>query len=165
MYWACFRQAVWCALLPNTTTALRSKCYSVQSRDEENEAHKGQVACPCSHSSLVVVPGVKQDQGNDKMHDFPMIKHFKKFPLAVRLWHSELRIQYFHCSNLGHCCGVGLIPCLGTSTCCGHGQTKQNKTKQLYWKALPPLNLEFIFQFTGPFQNRLYMTLNHTWFR
>jgi len=33
-----------------------------------------------------------------------------------------------HHSPSGCCCGVGLIPGPGTSTCCGCGQTK--KTKQ-----------------------------------
>ena len=27
---------------------------------------------------------------------------------------SRLRIQCYHCSSLGHCCGVDLIPVLGT---------------------------------------------------
>ena len=26
-------------------------------------------------------------------------------------------IQHYHCSSLGHCCGTGLVPGLGTSSC------------------------------------------------
>ena len=32
---------------------------------------------------------------------------------------SRLRIQWCHCSDLGHCCNVGLIHGLGTSACYG----------------------------------------------
>ena len=39
---------------------------------------------------------------------------------------SGLRIQHYNCSGLGPCCGVGLVPGLGTSTCCGPG-IKQKK--------------------------------------
>ena len=43
---------------------------------------------------------------------------------AIPWWHSGLRI--WHC----HCCGAGLIPGPGTSTCHGLGQ-KQTKKKSL----------------------------------
>ena len=33
---------------------------------------------------------------------------------GVLLWHSGLRIQCCHCSGLGHHCGTGSIPSLGT---------------------------------------------------
>ena len=32
------------------------------------------------------------------------------------LWHSGLRIWHWHCSTLGHCCGEGPVPGLGSST-------------------------------------------------
>ena len=41
---------------------------------------------------------------------------------GVPWWHQGLRIQHFHCSSSGHCCGVELIPGPGTSTCRGCGQ-------------------------------------------
>ena len=34
-----------------------------------------------------------------------------------------------HCSSLGHCCGPGSIPGLGTSACHGHNQKKPQKTE------------------------------------
>ena len=43
----------------------------------------------------------------------------------VPLWHSGLRIQDYHYSSSGHCCGVGLIPGPGTSTC--HGNSQKTK--------------------------------------
>ena len=39
-----------------------------------------------------------------------------------------LRIQHYHCSSLGHCCGMGLIPGPGNSTNHGHGQKKKRYT-------------------------------------
>ena len=35
----------------------------------------------------------------------------------VLLWRSSTLRIWRHCSSSGHCCGTGLIPCLGTSTC------------------------------------------------
>ena len=40
---------------------------------------------------------------------------------------SGLRIWYCHCSSLGGCCGPGLIPDPGTSTCHGYIQKIKNK--------------------------------------
>ena len=43
---------------------------------------------------------------------------------------SGLRIHRCHCSSSGHCCGVGLIPGLGTSSCQvsrGHGSGGQGR--------------------------------------
>ena len=49
-------------------------------------------------------------------------KRFKilEFPL----WCSGLRIWHCHCSGLDCCCGAGLIPGLGISTCRGCSQKK-----------------------------------------
>ena len=33
------------------------------------------------------------------------------------MWCCRLRIWHCHCSGLGHCCGMGLIPGWGTSAC------------------------------------------------
>ena len=41
-----------------------------------------------------------------------------KTTMRTSLWLSDLRIQHFHCSSLGHCCGAGSISGLRTSTCC-----------------------------------------------
>ena len=43
------------------------------------------------------------------------------------LWLSGLRIQHCHCNGLGYCCGMGLIPGLGTSACPRYGQKKSPK--------------------------------------
>ena len=40
--------------------------------------------------------------------------------------HTGLRI-WCPCSDSGRCCGLGLIPGLGTSTCLGHSQGKAEK--------------------------------------
>lgn len=44
--------------------------------------------------------------------------------LGVPLCHSSLRIWHDHCSSLGHCCGTGCIPGLGSFTCYGRGSKK-----------------------------------------
>ena len=43
------------------------------------------------------------------------------------MWHSGLRIWRCHCIGLDRCCGTGLIPGPGTSTCCRHHQKKKYK--------------------------------------
>ena len=48
----------------------------------------------------------------------------------VLLWHSGLRIWHCHYSGSGCCCGVGLIPGLGTSACRGSGQKKKRKNNK-----------------------------------
>lgn len=42
------------------------------------------------------------------------LKSHSELPTGVTLWGSVLEI---HCS---HCCGMGLISCLGTFACHGH---------------------------------------------
>ena len=55
---------------------------------------------------------------------------------VVPLWHSRLGIQHCHCSSLGRCYDVGLIPGTGISTYHRHGQkTETNKRRQ---KTGPP---------------------------
>ena len=49
----------------------------------------------------------------------------KKHNTEVLLWLSGLRIQLCRCSSLNQCCGMGLIPGLGTSTCCRCGKKKK----------------------------------------
>lgn len=39
--------------------------------------------------------------------------------MGVLLWCSRFRVQHCHCSGLGRCYGLGLIPDLGTSSCMG----------------------------------------------
>ena len=46
---------------------------------------------------------------------------------GVFLWLSRLRMQCYHFCSSDRCCGVGLIPGLGTSTCCWHGQKEKKK--------------------------------------
>ena len=52
------------------------------------------------------------------------------FP-RVPLWLSGLRIWHCHYSGSDHCCGVGLIPGLGTFACHGHGQKKKKLNKKI----------------------------------
>ena len=64
-------------------------------------------------------------------HHKPGVVEKIKIIIKKIVWSSlvaqGLRIWYCHCSGPGHCCGMGFIPSLGTSTCCGHGL--QIKTK------------------------------------
>ena len=50
--------------------------------------------------------------------------------MGVLLWHSGLRVWHYYCSSSGHCCDVGLIPGLGTSTCHGHSQKKKERERK-----------------------------------
>ena len=45
---------------------------------------------------------------------------------------SKLGIWCCHCSCSGHCCGTGLVPSLGSSTCYEHRQKKRKKEKKRY---------------------------------
>ena len=47
---------------------------------------------------------------------------------GVPWWCCGLSIQCCHCSGSIYCCGAGLIPGLGTSTCHGLGQKKKNQS-------------------------------------
>ena len=58
------------------------------------------------------------------------LNRFKKNIVGVPLWHRGLKLQCCHCSSLGCCCGVGLIPGPGTSICGGCGQKKKKKKKE-----------------------------------
>ena len=66
--------------------------------------------------------------------EFSQIEVFRNtsrnYVTRVPLWRSKLRIQCCHYSGLGHSCGSGLIPGLGTSTCHEHGQKKKKKKKR-----------------------------------
>ena len=44
------------------------------------------------------------------------------------MWCSGLKIWHCHCIGPGHCCGVDLVPSLGTSTC--HEYSQKGKKKQ-----------------------------------
>ena len=46
---------------------------------------------------------------------------------GVPMWLSRLKIQPYHCSGSGCCCGVGSIPDPGISICCGCGKKKKKK--------------------------------------
>ena len=48
--------------------------------------------------------------------------------VGVSLWYSGLKIWHCHCSSLGPCCGVALIPGPGTSIC--HRSGKKEKTNK-----------------------------------
>ena len=64
-----------------------------------------------------------------------MIYHLTRIRIAIKKkksgilsWGSRLRIQQCHCSSLGHCCGVGSIPGLGT--CTWHRGSQKKKKNQ-----------------------------------
>ena len=54
-----------------------------------------------------------------------MIK--QEIKLGIPLWHRGLKIWCGHCSSLGHCYGMGLIPGPGISTCCGCSPKRNKK--------------------------------------
>ena len=45
------------------------------------------------------------------------------------MWCTGLRIQHGYCCGSGQSCSGGLIPGLGTSTCQGCGQKKEEKNE------------------------------------
>ena len=45
----------------------------------------------------------------------------EKYYPRVPLWFRGLKIQHCHCYNSSYSCGLGSIPGLGTSACCGCG--------------------------------------------
>ena len=45
-------------------------------------------------------------------------------------WPSALRIWWCRCSSLGHCCGTGSFPGLGTSICYRCCQKKKRKEEK-----------------------------------
>ena len=47
------------------------------------------------------------------------------------VWHSRLRTQHCCCSSSGLCCGTGLIPGLGTTTC--HRQAPPRPPQKCRW--------------------------------
>ena len=55
-----------------------------------------------------------------------VLLHHKGDILGDPVWLSRLRVQHCHFSSLGCCCGAGLIPGLGISTCHRCGQKKKS---------------------------------------
>lgn len=76
-------------------------------------------------------PGARNHQGTCKekgTKESDTTKSTNIPRVRVLLWHSMLRSQHCHCSGLGHCFGIGLIPGKGTSTCYRLGQKKKKKS-------------------------------------
>ena len=86
---------------------------------------------PCNFGSLffAVVSRMTPKENFVTFSLFVIVKHMPslKLKLGVLGWLSGLRIQHCPCSGLGHCCGVGSLPGLGTST--WHGCGEKNKIK------------------------------------
>ena len=59
-----------------------------------------------------------------------MLTNLKGEVAGVPLWHSGLRIWHCHCSSLGHCSGVSLIPGLGTYICYAYSLKKKEEEKE-----------------------------------
>ena len=60
----------------------------------------------------------------------PLSSHIKNAPMwDVLLWRSQLRIWSCCSCGAGHNCSAGLIPSLGTSTCCECSQKEKRKKK------------------------------------
>ena len=78
----------------------------------------------------------------------------EKYPcFRVFLWLSRFRISRYHCSSSDPCCGMGLIPGPGTSTCYGRGQKKKKKRQEKIpikgdpasWNP-PPRNFQMLWE-------------------
>ena len=41
-----------------------------------------------------------------------------------------MRIWHCHCCGMGHCCGLSLIPSLGTSTCYRHSKERERERER-----------------------------------
>lgn len=79
-------------------------------------------------------PGARNHQGTCKekgTKESDTTKSTNIPRVRVLLWHSMLRSQHCHCSGLGHCFGIGLIPGKGTSTCYRLGQKKKKITPRV----------------------------------
>ena len=59
----------------------------------------------------------------------------KRQKTGVLLWCRRLSMWNCHCSSLGHCCGMGLIPGLGIYECCKSSQKKKKKRQRENLKA------------------------------
>ena len=59
---------------------------------------------------------------------------------AVPSWPSRLRVQRCRCSSSGRCCGSGLIPGPGTSTCHRHSPSIPQKKKKRKKKKISPIS-------------------------
>ena len=88
----------------------------------------------------VVVAGSSNKGGGGSLWILMFVTLFSFFKVmshGVPWWLSGLRIWHCHCSSLGYCCGVGLIPGLRTSTCCEHGQiNKVNSHVFILWSEI-----------------------------
>ena len=69
----------------------------------------------CAWLDVIPDPGTRYAAGWPKNN-----KKILKTFMGVPLWCSRLRIRCCHCSSSCGCCGSGLIPDSGTSTCHGH---------------------------------------------
>ena len=69
--------------------------------------------------------------------------------LGVLLWHSRLNIQHCHCSSLGSCCGLGLIPGLETSA---WSKKEKRKNQIQFYPYILSFScfFFFLFFFLGP---------------
>ena len=61
------------------------------------------------------------------------------------MWHIRLRIQHYHCSSSGSCCGADLIPGLGISTCYECSQKRKKKKDGVELATL--LDIEYFYSF------------------
>ena len=72
--------------------------------------------------------GVMSQFTNITKYDFTVVALYLEIERwGVPWWLSRLRILHYHCCGSWYCHGTGLIPGLGTSTCCAHGQKKRNR--------------------------------------
>lgn len=55
----------------------------------------------------------------------------------------RLRIQYCHCFDYGHYCGMGSVFGLGISACHGHGPLKKYKNKSVFSDTAPFFYISF----------------------
>ena len=102
-------------------------------------------------------PGARNHQGTCKekgTKESDTTKSTNIPRVRVLLWHSMLRSQHCHCSGLGHCFGIGLIPGKGTSTCYRPGQKKKKNHSQGHPRTMHILSGSQICHLVVHMQNR-----------
>ena len=90
--------------------------------------------------------------------------HQKIYLCGVSWWLSRVRIWCCHWSSLDHCCGVGWIPDLGTSTGCRRSK-KKKKRKYLFTCSLRHFlsYIKYIYTIWALYSNTLIRLSIHLW--
>ena len=114
---------------PSHTTCTCTVCREPAKHQRHQISRDGALCPGQTHSTKVTLtPSVSSRKRNHKPYRWPEAESRSSHqPCGFKFTAQRLRIQHCHCSGLGYCCGIGLIPGPGTSTFCGHGWKKKKK--------------------------------------